>query len=49
MTAASWLIFNQPPEMWLFVGAPIVIASGLYILWRERQLGKKPVVLDEGA
>ncbi|MEO6011991.1 MAG: DMT family transporter [Devosia sp.] len=49
MTAASWLIFNQPPEMWLFVGAPIVIASGLYILWRERQLGKKAVVLDEGS
>jgi drug/metabolite transporter (DMT)-like permease len=48
MTASSWIVFNQPPEMWLFVGAPIVTASGLYIWLRERQLGKKPVVLDEG-
>ena len=22
MTASSWLIFNQPPEVWLYVGAP---------------------------
>src|SRR5688572_21487539 len=48
MTASSWLVFNQPPEMWLFIGAPIVIASGLYIWLRERQLGKKAVVADEG-
>ena len=40
MTASSWLIFHQPPEFWLYVGAPIVIGSGLYILLRERQLSK---------
>jgi drug/metabolite transporter (DMT)-like permease len=40
MTASSWLIFQQPPEIWLFVGAPIVIASGLYLWLRERQLSK---------
>lgn len=39
-TAASWLIFNQPPDIWLFIGAPIVMASGLYIWLRERQLAK---------
>ncbi len=49
MTASSWLVFNQPPETWLFIGAPIVIASGLYIWLRERQLGKSAVVPDEGA
>jgi drug/metabolite transporter (DMT)-like permease len=43
MTASSWLIFNQPPTMWLFIGAPIVIGSGLYIWLRERQLAKKVV------
>ena len=48
MTASSWIVFNQPPEMWLFIGAPVVIGSGLYIWLRERQLGKKPAVLDEG-
>ncbi|GHA29089.1 hypothetical protein GCM10007989_25810 [Devosia pacifica] len=40
MTASSWLIFNEPPDVWLYVGAPIVIASGLYIWLRERHLAK---------
>ena len=44
MSGASWLIFRQPPDVWLYVGAPIVIASGLYIWLRERQLSK-PVTL----
>jgi len=39
-TLASWLIFNQPPDIWLFVGAPIVMASGLYIWLRERELAR---------
>jgi drug/metabolite transporter (DMT)-like permease len=43
MTAASWLIFNQPPDVWILIGAPIVIGSGLYIWLRERQLAKKVV------
>jgi drug/metabolite transporter (DMT)-like permease len=43
MTASSWLIFNQPPDIWIFIGAPIVIASGLYIWLRERQLSKEIV------
>ncbi len=40
MTGSSWFVFNQPPTFWLFVGAPIVMASGLYIWLRERQLSK---------
>ena len=43
MTASSWLIFQQPPDVWIFVGAPIVIGSGLYIWLRERQLSKSVV------
>jgi len=43
MTASSWLIFQQPPDVWIFVGAPIVIGSGLYIWLRERQLAKSVV------
>ena len=43
MTASSWFIFNQPPDVWLFVGAPIVIGSGLYIWLRERQLQKQVI------
>ncbi len=40
MTISSWFVFGQPPDEWIFVGAPIVIASGAYIWWRERQLQK---------
>lgn len=45
---ASSLIFNQPPDIWFFIGAPIVIGSGLYIWLRERALAR-PVtpVLEE--
>jgi drug/metabolite transporter (DMT)-like permease len=43
MTASSWFVFSQPPTLWLFVGAPIVIGSGLYIWLRERQLAKSVV------
>lgn len=43
MTAASWVIFHQPPDVWILVGAPIVIASGLYIWLRERQLSKSVI------
>ena len=43
MTGSSWFVFNQPPTFWLFVGAPIVMASGLYIWLRERQLSKSVI------
>jgi drug/metabolite transporter (DMT)-like permease len=45
MVASSWIIFHQPPEIWIFVGAPIVIGSGLYIWLRERQLAR-PVITE---
>ncbi|WP_404405461.1 DMT family transporter [Pelagibacterium halotolerans] len=43
MSLSSWLIFAQPPDIWLFVGAPIVVGSGLYIWLRERKLAKATV------
>lgn len=43
LTASSWFVFNEPPDIWIFVGAPIVIGSGLYIWLRERQLAKPTV------
>lgn len=49
LTASSWLVFNQPPDIWIFIGAPIVMASGLYIWLRERQLAKNPVVTELSA
>ena len=47
MTASSWLIFNQPPDMWIYIGAPIVIGSGLYIWSRERALARPTTPIAE--
>jgi drug/metabolite transporter (DMT)-like permease len=32
------LLFGQAPSHWTWLGAPIVIAAGLVILWREQKL-----------
>lgn len=42
MTASSWIVFSQPPTVWILAGAPIIIGSGFYIWWRERQLKETP-------
>lgn len=31
-----WL-FAEVPTVWTWLGAPIIVASGLYIVWRERK------------
>ncbi len=40
MALSSWLVFNQPPGLTIYVGAPIVIGSGIYIWWREREVAE---------
>jgi drug/metabolite transporter (DMT)-like permease len=35
-TLFGWLIFGTLPAAALWIGAPVIVASGLYILWRER-------------
>lgn len=39
MTISGLLVFGDRPDAWTFVGASIIIASGLYILHRERLRG----------
>jgi len=36
----GWLVFDQLPSEWTWIGAPIVIGAGLVILWREQRLRK---------
>ncbi|PZU92921.1 MAG: EamA family transporter [Chelatococcus sp.] len=43
MILLGWLVFDQLPDGWTFAGASVVIASGLYLLYRER-VRKKPEV-----
>ena len=38
MTALGWLVFDQLPDRWTVTGIAIIVASGLYILNRERLL-----------
>jgi len=41
MTASSWLIFAQPPDRYVLLGAGVAAASGLYIWLRERALARR--------
>jgi drug/metabolite transporter (DMT)-like permease len=36
MTAAGYVVFADLPDIWTLVGASIVIASGIYLVHRER-------------
>jgi len=36
MVLLGWLVFGQLPDRWTFIGGTIVVASGLYLLYRER-------------
>jgi drug/metabolite transporter (DMT)-like permease len=42
MVLLGWWLFGQWPDQWTFIGAAIVIASGLYLLARERVRGVSP-------
>ena len=46
LAIASWLVFNQPPDRWFFLGAAIIIGSGLYIWLRERHLHRRRTSVD---
>jgi drug/metabolite transporter (DMT)-like permease len=42
----GYLVFGHVPTGWTMAGAAMVIGSGLYLLYRERKLGK--VTTSEG-
>jgi drug/metabolite transporter (DMT)-like permease len=42
-TLLGWVIFNELPTATILIGAPMIAASGLIILWRERVRGKIPI------
>lgn len=41
-TAFGWFIWNDWPTMPIWIGGGIVIASNLFILWRETRLSRQP-------
>lgn len=44
MILIGFAVFGDVPDMWTIVGAAIVIASGIFVLARERKLGKETEV-----
>jgi drug/metabolite transporter (DMT)-like permease len=51
-TLYGWLLFGLLPGTTTWLGAPIIVASGLFIVWREHRLGRQKVkaaaAVDEG-
>lgn len=41
MTLSGYLIFGDSPGPWVFVGAAVVIGSGLYVWYRERAVADR--------
>jgi drug/metabolite transporter (DMT)-like permease len=48
-TLLGWLVFSELPSTTILIGAPIIAASGLIILWRERVRGKMTIATEPGA
>ena len=44
----GYSLFGEMPTIYVFVGGAIVAASGLFVIWRERQLGLRRVREAEG-
>jgi drug/metabolite transporter (DMT)-like permease len=44
----GFLVFGEVPSGFVFIGAGIIAAAGLLVIWRERQLGLQRVRDAEG-
>jgi drug/metabolite transporter (DMT)-like permease len=38
--ALGYLVFGDLPDGWMLIGCAVIIASGLYVFYREAVLGK---------
>jgi drug/metabolite transporter (DMT)-like permease len=46
MIALGFLVFGDVPNRWTIAGVAVVVASGLYLLYRERVMGPRRTPLD---
>jgi drug/metabolite transporter (DMT)-like permease len=44
----GYWMFGEVPSLYVYVGAAILAASGIFVIWRERQLGLQRVHAPEG-
>lgn len=42
MVGLGYLVFGDVPDLWSLAGAAVIIASGVYLVQRERKLGVTP-------
>lgn len=40
MSALGYLVFGNTPDVWTLVGAAVIIASGLYVFYREHRINR---------
>ncbi|MGB7834358.1 MAG: DMT family transporter, partial [Xanthobacteraceae bacterium] len=45
----GYALFGELPSAFVFVGAAIVVACGLFVIWREHQFGVERLRSIEGA
>jgi drug/metabolite transporter (DMT)-like permease len=45
-TLYGFVLFGALPTPWTWIGTPVIIASGLYIVWRERRVARNPQVME---
>ena len=46
-TIFGWWVFGDLPDPLKWLGIAIIISSGLYVIWRERQIGKTATIQPE--
>jgi drug/metabolite transporter (DMT)-like permease len=44
----GYFFFNELPSTFVVMGAAIIAGAGLFVIWRERQLGLQRVRAAEG-
>lgn len=45
----AWAVFGEAPDGWSLMGAVVIIASGVYLMLRERRAGARAATIPDGA
>jgi drug/metabolite transporter (DMT)-like permease len=38
---AGYFVFGDRPDVWMLLGCTVIVASGLFVFYREAVLGKR--------
>jgi drug/metabolite transporter (DMT)-like permease len=48
-TLLGYWLFSELPSVSVWLGAPVIIASGLVIVWREHRLARRAALASRAA